>query len=79
MEGVYNLVEVVGTSGKSWEEAATNAVGTAGKSIKDLRIAEVVSLDMTVEEGKVAMYRARVSISFKHRPHWRAMSTRIWA
>jgi flavin-binding protein dodecin len=79
MESTYNIIEVVGTSRTSWEEAARNAVETAGKSLKDLRIAEVVQLDMAIGKGKVVAYRARVNISFKHRAHWRAMASRIWA
>lgn len=63
---VYKIVEVIGTSGKSWEEAAKNAVETASLTLKDLRVAEVLKLDMAVEEGRVASYRARVSLSFKY-------------
>lgn len=62
---VYKIVELVGTSTVSWEEAAKNAVETAGASLRDLRIAEVNKLDMKVEDGKVVAYRARVSVSFK--------------
>ena len=62
---VYKILELVGTSSVSWEEAAKNAVETAGASLRDLRIAEVNKLDMKVEDGKVVAYRARVSISFK--------------
>ncbi len=62
----YTIVELVGTSDKSWEEAATLAVETAAESLKDLRVAEVVKLDMTVEDGKVKSYRARVNVSFKY-------------
>lgn len=62
----YKIVEIVGTSPTSWEEAAKNAVETAGKSLRDLRIAEITKLDMRVEGGKVAAYRARVSLSFKY-------------
>jgi len=62
---VYKVVELVGTSETSWEEAAKNAVETAGKSLRDLRVAEVTKLDMRVENGKVVAYRAKVSISFK--------------
>jgi len=65
-ESVYKVVELVGTSEKSWEEAAKNAVETAGKSLRDLRVAEVTKIDMKVEEGKVVAYRARVSLSFKY-------------
>ena len=64
-ESVYKVIELVGSSDKSWEEAAKNAVEIASKSLKDLRIAEVNKLDMKVEDGKVVGYRARVSLSFK--------------
>ena len=57
----------MGTSSESWEKAATNAVETASKSLKDLRIAEVVELDMQIEDGKVRTYRAKVKLSFKYR------------
>ncbi len=63
---VYNIIEIVGTSTKSWEDAAKKAVETASKSLKDLRIAEIVKLDMTIEDGRVVAYRARVNISFKY-------------
>ena len=63
---VYKVIELVGTSEVSWEDAAKNAVETAGKSLKNLRIAEVNQLDMKIEDGKVAAYRARVTISFKY-------------
>ncbi len=63
---IYKIIEVVGTSKNSWEEAAKNAVETAGKSLEDLRIAEIIKLDMVIEKGKVSMYRARVNISFKY-------------
>ena len=62
---IYKIIEVVGTSKNSWEEAAKNAVETAGKSLEDLRIAEIIKLDMAIEKGKVSLYRARVNISFK--------------
>ena len=65
-ESVYKLVEVIGTSTKSWEDAATNAVETAAKTLRDLRIAEVVKMDMKVEDGKVTEYRTRVLLSFKY-------------
>jgi dodecin len=65
-DSVYKVVELVGTSTKSWDDAAKNAVETAGSSLRDLRVAEVVKLDMTVEDGKVQTYRARVLISFKY-------------
>ncbi len=63
---VYKVIELVGTSDVSWEEAAKNAVETASKSLKNLRIAEVGKLDMKIEDGKVAAYRARVTVSFKY-------------
>ena len=67
MESIYKIIEVVGTSKTSWEEAAKNAVEVAGKSLEDLRIAEIIKLDMAIEKGKVVAYRARVNISFKYR------------
>jgi dodecin len=63
---VYKLVEVIGTSTQSWEDAAKNAVETAAKTLRDLRIAEVVKMDMKVEDGKVRAYRTRVLLSFKY-------------
>jgi flavin-binding protein dodecin len=65
-DGVYKIVEVVGSSSKSWEDAANVAVSAAAKTLRDLRIAEVTKLDMKVEDGKVVAYRARVSLSFKY-------------
>lgn len=65
-ESVYKVIQLVGTSEKSWEEAARNAVDTAGQSLKNLRIAEIDKLDMKVEDGKVAAFRARVNVSFKY-------------
>lgn len=64
-DSVYKVIELVGTSTKSWEEAAQRAVETAGESLKNLRIAEVKKLDMTVENNNVVRYRARLSLSFK--------------
>lgn len=66
MDSIYKVIELIGTSPTSWEEAAKNAVDTAGKSLKNLRIAEVVEFDMKVEEGKVTAFRARVKVSFKY-------------
>ena len=63
---VYRVTELVGTSEKSWEEAAKNAVETASKSLKNLRVAEVTKLDMKIEEGKVVAYRSKVALSFKY-------------
>lgn len=65
-ESTYKIIELVGTSTKSWEAAAKGAVETASKSLKDLRIAEISELDMKLENGKVAAYRARVKVSFKY-------------
>lgn len=65
-ESVYKVIELVGSSPKSWEEAARMAIETAGRSLRDLRIAEVGKLDMKVEDGRVTAYRARVSLSFKY-------------
>ena len=64
--GVYRVTEIIGTSPDSWEDAAKNAVETAAKSLRDLRVAEVGKLDMKIEGGKVVAYRARVSLSFKY-------------
>jgi flavin-binding protein dodecin len=65
-DSVYKVIELVGSSPSSWEDAARNAVETAGKSLRDLRIAEISKLDMRVEDGKVTAYRARVNLSFKY-------------
>jgi len=62
----YKIIELVGTSDTSWEEAAKTAVETAGESVKDLRIAEVTKLDVTIENGKLTSYRARINVSFKY-------------
>ncbi len=64
-ESVYKIIEMVGSSPKSWEEATNNAIKSAGMSLRDLRIAEVVTLDIKIDEGKPAAYRARVKLSFK--------------
>ena len=63
---VYKIIEVVGSSATSWEDAAQKAVATAGKSLRDLRVAEVAELDMKIEDGKVTAYRTRVKLSFKY-------------
>ena len=63
---VYKIIELVGTSDASWEDAAKNAVETAGKTLQDLRIAEINKLDMKVENGVVVAHRARVNVSFKY-------------
>ena len=65
-DSVYRITELVGTSNKSWEEAAANAVNTASKTLRDLRIAEVTKLDVVIEDGGVTMYRARLALSFKY-------------
>lgn len=67
-DSVYRITEIVGTSKESWEDAAATAVKTASKTLRDLRVAEVVKLDMVVEDGKVSAYRARVALSFKYAP-----------
>ena len=66
-DSVYNVIELVGSSTESWEDAAKHAVEKAAKSLDELRIAEVAKLDMRVEDGKVVAYRARVHLSFKYR------------
>ncbi len=66
-DSVYKVIELVGTSTESWEDAAKHAVETAAKSLDELRIAEVAKLDMKVEDGKVVAYRARVHLSFKYK------------
>jgi len=65
-DGVYRITEVIGTSETSWEDAAKRAVQAASKTLRDLRIAEVVKQDMKVEDGKVVAYRTRVMLSFKY-------------
>ena len=65
-ESVYKVVEIIGTSTESWEKAVANAVATAAESLRDLRIAEVAELDVTIENGKVAQYRAKIKLSFKY-------------
>ena len=65
-ESIYKVVEVIGTSTKSWDDAAKNAVETAASTLRDLRVAEIVKLDMKVEDGKVQAFRARMMLSFKY-------------
>lgn len=65
-DSVYRVTELVGTSSESWEKAAASAVETASQTLRDLRIAEVVELDMQIEDGRVRAYRARVKVSFKY-------------
>ncbi len=68
-DSIYRVTEVIGTSTVSWEDAAKNAVETAARSLRDLRIGEVVKLDVTIDDGHVTQYRARVNISFKYETH----------
>ncbi|MDX2143585.1 MAG: dodecin domain-containing protein [Rhodospirillaceae bacterium] len=63
---VYKVIELIGTSTESWEKAAAAAIARAGKSLRELRVAEVSQLDMTIDKGKVASYRAKVKVSFKY-------------
>ena len=65
-DSVYRVTEIIGTSETSWEDAARNAVETASETLRDLRVAEIVKLDMVIEDGEVAAYRARVNLSFKY-------------
>jgi flavin-binding protein dodecin len=65
-DGVYRVTEVIGVSEESWEAAARNAVETAAKTVRDLRIAEVIRQDISIENGKVSNYRVRLGISFKY-------------
>jgi len=65
-ESVYKIIELVGTSTKSWEDAAREAVETAARSLRDLRVAEITKLDLKIDKGKVVAYRARVNLSFKY-------------
>jgi flavin-binding protein dodecin len=65
-ESVYRVTEVVGVSGDSWEQAARNAVETVGQSVRDLRVAEVVREDVTIEDGKISGFRVRLGVSFKY-------------
>lgn len=65
-ESVYKVIELVGTSTESWEKAGAAAVATAAKSLKDLRVAEVVEQDMIIEDGKVSAYRVKLKLSFKY-------------
>ncbi|HET7061282.1 MAG TPA: dodecin family protein [Nitrosospira sp.] len=68
-DSVYKITEIIGTSKTSWEDAARNAVETAAKTLRDLRVAEIVKLDLVVEDGKAVAYRARVKLSFKYEGH----------
>ena len=66
MDSVYNVIELIGTSSESWEKAAANAVEEASKTLRDLRVAEVVEQDLVIEDGRVTLYRTKVQLSFKH-------------
>ncbi len=65
-DSIYKIIELVGTSTKSWEDAAKNAVEVASKSLRKIRVAEIKDLDLKIEDGKVMAYRAKVSVSFKY-------------
>lgn len=67
-DSVYKIIEMVGTSKKSWEDAAKNAVELASQSLRDTRVAEIKDLDMKIEDGKVVLFRATVRLSFKYQP-----------
>jgi len=66
VESVYRVTDVIGVSSTSWEDAAKTAVETASRTLRDLRVAEVVKLDVTIEDGKISRYRARLNLSFKY-------------
>jgi flavin-binding protein dodecin len=66
MESTYKVIQLIGSSSESWEKAATNAIERASKSLRDLRIAEVVEMDMQIEDGKVVAYRTKLRVSFKY-------------
>ena len=65
-DSVYKIIELVGTSTESWEKAAAAAVERAAKSLRELRVAEVVELDMVIDDGKITAYRAKIKVSFKY-------------
>ena len=65
-DSVYKVIELIGTSEESWEKAAANAIARASKSLRDLRIAEVVQLDMHLDDGNIALYRTKLKVSFKY-------------
>jgi flavin-binding protein dodecin len=67
-DSIYRVTEVIGTSPESWEAAAKSAVETAARTLRDLRVGEIVKLDLTIDDGQVTSYRARVAISFKYDP-----------
>jgi flavin-binding protein dodecin len=66
LDSVYNVIELIGTSSESWEQAATNAVAEASRTLSDLRVAEVIEQDMVIEDGQVVLFRSKVRLSFKH-------------
>ena len=68
-DSVYNVIQLIGTSTDSWEKAAANAIETASHSLRDLRVAEVVELDLVIEKGKVSAYRAKLRLSLKYEGH----------
>jgi dodecin len=68
-ESIYDVIELIGTSTKSWEDAAKNAVEEAGKHLRELRVAEVMEKDVVIRNGKVDSYRTKVKLSFKYEPH----------
>ena len=68
-ESVYKVLELIGTSGESWEKAASAAVETASQTIKDLRVAEVSEMDMVIEDGRIQKFRTKLKVSFKIQPH----------
>ena len=65
MESAYKIIEVIGSSEKSWEDAARNAINAAAKSLKDLRVAEVIEMDVKIEDGNIIVYRTKLKLSFK--------------
>jgi len=66
MDSTYKVIQLIGSSSESWEKAASNAIERAAKSVRDLRIAEVIEMDMQIEDGKVAAYRTKLKVSFKY-------------
>jgi len=66
MDSTYKVIQLIGSSSESWEKAASNAVAKAAKSVRDLRIAEVIDMDMQIEDGKVIAYRTKLKVSFKY-------------
>ena len=68
-ESVYKIIELVGSSSESWEKAAQNAIAKASESLRELRIAEVISMDLTIKDGKIESYRTKLKVSFKYEGH----------